>query len=213
MNPQYKHPRPKPDEPERPWATSPDGGPPMRGQRAYKDVGIKLEVDGTTYGFRRLGVRDTSKIYTLVEEAVTWGVHNGVLKFGTFIDVLRKGRAVDGKDTGGEAWLLALVSPLLGVRVVEDELVDYLESVIITEKGVALNKGDLSDPELFPMGALPLIISKFGQHPDLLSFFGSCGEVATSPLAQAVASYLTRRVQSMMESPPSTDGSESSPPS
>jgi hypothetical protein len=188
----------------------------VRGTRVYFDVGPGFEARGVKYGFRHLGIRDANKMYGLLEEMIGWGLHNGVLKFGPFVKALREGRAADkllkGAEAGdgGETWLLAMVAPFLGIRVVEDDLIALLESIILGPDGALIQEKSLSDPELFPMGCLPNIITALGAHPDFASFFGSCGEAMTHPTAVAAMDYLMRRAHSMMPevSPTSTAGSE-----
>ncbi len=118
---------------------------------------------------------------------------------------------------GGETWLLAIIAPFLGVRMVKVELFNLIESLLLvvpegSKQGTPIEKGSLTNPDLFPMGCLPGLIAAIGNHPDLASFFGSCKEVGKIPIIQTLMHHLLEKtnkaLDSMMEPPTLTDGSE-----
>lgn len=178
----FAAPQPAPETPRK----QKEEGPPIRGLRAYKPLG-RVMIGDTEYGLRDLDSEDAFAIYDLLEEALTWGIHHGVRKLGGFVKLL-KGRedhpvsetedGEDKKEARGEAWILAVVGPFLGVRYVKAEIKTLIASIFLDENNHPLAPEDL---ERIPWRAYPDIRRAILEHPDVQSFFGWLGHLRASP--------------------------------
>lgn len=224
--PQYQH-----QQPQMPKPPEPDyvGAPPVRGGQVYTAV-IDVTVNGKTYGIRDLGKDDATELYSILEEATTWGTNRATTRLGGFVSFLSGKSAEDAEQTEGqeeqpaarkgEAWILPILGPFLGFRYVKEELMALAASIFLHKEGALagqpLTVEEFRNPNNFPLREEKKVYEALRKHPDLESFFGWFEARRAAPAA--VFAHLTRTVNQVVEGmgqdpeqsgQSSTDGNES----
>lgn len=121
---------------------------PTTGEDPILGQELSVEINGTTYPLRRLGVRDTFALARII------------------------GRGAGATGISSDAGPDELIGLLLaGLGASEGEAIRLLASVI------GVSPADFENPELFPMGSEVDIIAALAQHQDLRAFFGKLGEL------------------------------------
>jgi hypothetical protein len=109
--------------------------------------GPVVEIEGTTYRMRRLGIADTFKLARII--AI--------------------GAAGIGKEIGNQEMSPELFGTLFlcGFPYAERQVFEFLSSIIGVEEN------ELKDPVKFPMGSEVIIVNALAEHIDVKSFFNS----------------------------------------
>ena len=116
------------------------------------DPGPIVEIEGTAYPIRRLGIRDTFTVARIV--AIGAGATNRPLNNTEMSDPNRMAELFLAGFVAAEKAAFELLANLIGV----------------TTK-------DLENPDRFPMGSELRIIEALVQHQDLKAFFAQAGEL------------------------------------
>jgi hypothetical protein len=126
-----------------------DQDPTKGAEPILNDSGATVEIAGTQYPLRRLGVRDT---FAFARIAATGAA--------------RMGQSLDQASLDAETMTFAVVA---GLVYAEDEAMRLMASVI------SVPVKDLEDPDKFPMDT-PVVLGKaLAEHQDLKAFLASLG--------------------------------------
>jgi hypothetical protein len=146
---------------------------------------MDMDNHPVVYGWRQIGLRDGTNFVKILESAITWGLNDAVVKL---TDAISRGIASKG--------LVYVLLPLMGIRNVEDKMFDWLEKMIIDDKGLPLPHGSLSDPEKFPLSEITNIIKSLNNHPGIASFFGSLPQLLDLGVIQRVKVWVEEAIAS-----------------
>lgn len=133
------------------------------GIKALLSEGDKLEIEGKTYLFKRLGLKETMKTVSLLQQAVALGYHDMA-----FLSNLVETLASQNKNK-----IIGVATILCGLVDMHDKLFDLIASVMIAqdEDNRQLTLEDLYNPVLFPPYSLLELVVALFKHQDLASFF------------------------------------------
>ena len=157
-----------------------------------------LEIAGTKYELRRLGLMDIERLAKIVA------------KLSGYID--RK--VIGGNFTAAQAGSF-LIDYLPAAF---DDIVGFLATVIGLEPGVSEdvaekkrkagkpdpNEGTIRDPNVFPLGSELRLIEKLTEHQDVVAFFA-----ATKGIGRNLKTLFGRSSEPSTESKDDTDGQTS----
>jgi hypothetical protein len=141
-----------------------------------------FEIEGRTYKFRRLGVKDTFKLLNILKGAITWGANEAKVALHNF----NLDKVLDENGNIVDSNLSYLLAPLMGIPEVEPQIIDFLESTLREE--VVKENGEktyapvsLDDYDKFPMGSELIIVANLSLHKDLESFFYTLKNLKSHP--------------------------------
>lgn len=124
-----------------------------------------FELEGATYRFRRLGVRDVSALMRIVSTLTTEGWQHLQIRLG----FLRELSTLDQANT--EA-LMGMMMIAFGVPEVEEELYKFMARILYKCDAEGNKTGDVTvedftNPDIFPAFTVALSVLQLLHHPDL----------------------------------------------
>ena len=137
---------------------------------------ITIEIEGVTYTIRRPGLPDVFSMGRILATVQIHAGHN-VEDFYEPVPILdSEGKPVlDAKgnpEIDHKINVVSLLFSLLsGIPEAEEDMIDWIASMMIKPDGDRLTIEEASDPDILPLMDLPLLIEKLAEVPDLQTFF------------------------------------------
>ena len=142
--------------------------------------GTAISVEGKTYRFRRLGLKDLTDLLGIVNDTVAFGYARGKDKFEeVFAPVIAANQEESNLSLPQKTKTMQMIIiTLFGIDVVQPRIYEWLASTLGKEtkdvEGTLLyekvSRAQLEDPGTFPLDSALDIVSGIVAHPDLESF-------------------------------------------
>ena len=137
-----------------------------------------LLIEGVTYRFRRLGLKDGFEFLGLFNDIASRGFDLGEKQFKELFHPAKQ--ETDSDPEYRSQVIQAAITLMLGLEITEFRIYAWLSSTLgregieedgVTTKVTPVTPGQLQDPEIFPLEAAVDLLAGIASHPDLESFF------------------------------------------